>query len=78
MIGADRRGYIAGSDEARKYPHDMLPHDMVMEIAHCTFIVMQRSGYAHIEPEEKFLEGFLKGFEQHYSLSGNATLKPLQ
>ena len=62
MITADRRGHIAGSQEARKYPQG-LPDVTIERMASTVFAIMRHAGFAHIEPRDMFIAGFVSGFK---------------
>jgi hypothetical protein len=68
MINAYRRGVQTASEEAAKYPPN-LPAKEIKTIAHRTFSRMKQANFAHIEPEEEFVQGFTERFLQtasHY------------
>ena len=65
MINAERRGVIAGSEEANrmaKQVHLLNEHE-ISNLANQVFDFMQQRGYAHIEPKSDFIQGFKQGFE---------------
>lgn len=62
MINAERRGVIAGSEEARKQAR-LLDEFEIKVLAIQVFNFMLQRGYAHIEPQETFIKGFLQGFK---------------
>ncbi len=61
MIGADRRGMQAAYEEASKYPRE-LPVDEVKSIAERVLARMRAAGYAHLDPEQDFIQGFVERF----------------
>lgn len=68
MINAERRGVIAGSEEARK--GGRLPENGVKQLANQVFDFMKKNGYVPIEPKSDFINGFYQGykFANAYSL----------
>ena len=69
VINAERRGVQTGSDEARKQPELRgLPESEVISIAGRVWTSLKASGYAHIDPEQDFVEGFVSGVRQYFLL----------
>lgn len=62
MITAFRRGHIVGSEQALLYQTVSVTLDHVQRLALNTFHALQAGGYAHIEPQPEFIEGFTTGF----------------
>lgn len=65
LINAERRGVIAGSEEANKLAKQvhLLNEYEISTLANQVFDSMQQRGYAHIEPREDFVRGFSQGFK---------------
>ncbi len=64
MIDGERRGEQIGRSIAEKQP-DMTGNDHALEtFAWCVLAYLTRQGYAHLEPREKFITGFVTGFQQ--------------
>lgn len=61
MITSNGRGVIAGGEEANKQKRN-LPAEEIRNIARRVHTSMSAAGYAHIDPEASFVEGFLIGF----------------
>ncbi len=68
MLTAERRGHIAGAQEARKYPHG-LSEEKIKFMAHSVFVIMRANGFAPLEPEKDFVDGFVNGFHLVVQLS---------
>jgi hypothetical protein len=67
MLDGTRRGQIAGSEEARTYPDGAnLPVEEIKSIAERTLASMRAKGYAHLDPEQAFIENFVRAFQQHF------------
>jgi hypothetical protein len=65
MITAERRGVVAGSESVRKHassPAVNLTDDDIRGIGRLVFQLMYKAGYAHIDPESEFIDGFVVGF----------------
>ena len=59
MIGANRRGILAGSQEADKHlPQDM-PVEEIQNIAQRVLTRMTQAGYAHLDPRNISFEALL-------------------
>ena len=65
MIGADRRGSMAGYEEALKHPQKM-PEEEIKSIASRILSSMREQGYAHLDPEEQFIQGLIVGYYQRF------------
>ena len=62
MLGADRRGILAGGEQASKWPK-RLPVEEIQSIAHQVLTHMRDAGYAHLDPEKDFVRGFVESFQ---------------
>ncbi len=58
MIDAYRRGYQAGSEEARQGSVDGVEAQ-----AKRVFAIMEKYGYAHLHPRSEFIRGFVTGVD---------------
>ena len=67
MITSGRRGYQYGSELACAFP-SLLPEIVVRVLAQRTHAALRSAGYAHIDPEEDFVEHFCAGFVLHFAL----------
>lgn len=65
MITAERRGVIAGGEQASKLPvsRGRMQDEEIVRHARFIWMVMQRAGFAHIEPQSEFIKGFILGFK---------------
>lgn len=65
MITAERRGVIAGGEQASKLPasRGRMQDEEIERLARFIWLVMYRAGFAHIEPRDEFIAGFLTGFK---------------
>jgi hypothetical protein len=63
MIDGYRRGHQAGADEARTRNH-ILPQEELQSLAQKSLARLRAGGYAHLEPEEKFVQGFCIGYAE--------------
>ncbi len=63
LITAHGRGVIAGSVEAPHFMQDHLRDDEIRFLAARVHEAMQEAGFAHIEPESEFVDGFVEGFK---------------
>lgn len=61
MTNALRRGEIAGAQVARAHPELVSAQD-IRQSAALVWAWMMHAGYAHIEPREDFLRGFVSHF----------------
>lgn len=68
MIGADGRGLMVGYEEALKHPRKM-PEEEIKSIASRILSSMREQGYAHLDPEERFIQGFIEGYYQRFMQS---------
>jgi hypothetical protein len=64
MIGADRRGIITGTEEARKNPQKDMPEEEIRSLARHVLARMREGAYAHLDPEQDFINGFVEGYRQ--------------
>lgn len=69
MIGADRRGVIAGSEEARERLQREMPENEIRSFARRVLAKMRDGGYAHLDPEQDFISGFVAGYQQFFLIS---------
>ena len=71
MISANRRGVIAGSEQSRKQAEHVahLTEADLKGVAHLTYHLLKKAGYAHIDPESEFVDGFVVGFKNACSTS---------
>ncbi len=69
MITAHGRGVIAGAEEARKHASRTLTTDDIRGVARLMHALMRRAGYAHIDPEREFVDGFVVGFSNAQSIA---------
>lgn len=68
MITAERRGVIAGSEEAKKHvKRELLGEHEINILANQVFDFMLQRGYAHIEPRADFIRGFNQGFKFNFT-----------
>ncbi len=65
MIGADGRGLMAGYEEALKHLQKV-PEEEIKSIASRILSWMREQGYAHLDPEEQFIQGFIVGYYQSF------------
>ena len=68
MIDGYRRGHQAGADEARIRNHS-LPQEEIQSLAHKSLARLRRDGYAHLEPENEFVQGFCVGYVDYLYLN---------
>ena len=68
MIGADRRGQMAGYEEALKHLQKM-PEEEIKSMASRVLSSMRKQGRAHLDPEEQFIQGFIQGYCQRFMQS---------
>lgn len=61
MIDGLGRGQQEGALKASELGQD-LPVEEIQSLAVKRFAVMDKQGYAHIEPQEKFIRGFVQGY----------------
>lgn len=66
VIGSDRRGYLAGCEEERNvqntFPLHSWPVEEIEARAWRVLSTLRTSGYAHLDPEQEFVQGFIQGF----------------
>lgn len=64
MLNADRRGVISGSEEARKYQQQAnLQEEEIRRIGVRVYMAMKNADYAHVDPMQDFIRGFVEGFQ---------------
>jgi len=70
---ANRRGERAGAEAALHVDKWLsrfiiLPSPVIWLMGKWTFAGMKRKGYAHIEPESEFVQGFVTRFERERTI----------
>jgi hypothetical protein len=68
MIDGLGRGQQEGALKAREIPCGLADTE-IQVLATARYIEMQQQGYAHIEPYEKFLQGYVQGFKEQRLLA---------
>ncbi len=75
MINASRRGFQAGGEDAREQLRlASLPDGDVQAIARLKYVLWKQAGYAHIDPEQEFVDGFVTGVRQFFVLACQAKI----
>lgn len=64
MIDGYGRGVIEGGTLAKIQPALTGNNQQLAALAQVVYIWLNRQGYAHLEPVERFIAGFTDGFKQ--------------
>lgn len=62
MIDGKRRGEQAGAEVARLFPCALSQEEAAI-LARCILAIYRARGYAHLDPEEQFITGFVAQYQ---------------